>query len=141
VLVGDLEGIAEAVGRDQRRAGALALDQRVGGERRAVDDQAEAGRVEPGPAQDLARAVQHRPLRRVARGQHLGGEGAAGQRQHEIGEGAADVDREAGRSCCALRCQVGLMEDGFAAAVFASGPALSSAGPGRAVACRAPAPT
>src|SRR2546428_4513204 len=37
-LAPDLEGIAEPFGRQERGLGALALDQRVGRERRPVDD-------------------------------------------------------------------------------------------------------
>jgi len=38
MLEGDLDGIAEAFGDDQRRPGAFALDDGVGRERRAVND-------------------------------------------------------------------------------------------------------
>jgi hypothetical protein len=41
MLEGDLDGIAEALGDDQRRPGALALDDGIGRQSRAVDDQAE----------------------------------------------------------------------------------------------------
>ena len=60
VLEGDLDGIAEALGDDQRRLGALALDDGVGRERRAVDDQAEVARVS-------ARRASGCPRRRSAR--------------------------------------------------------------------------
>ena len=69
VLPGDLEGIAEALGGDQRGVRALALDQRVGGERRAVHDEADVGRPALGLGQDGAHALQHAAFGRVGRRQ------------------------------------------------------------------------
>ena len=53
---------------------AAALDQRIGGERRTVDDEREIGSRDSRLRQDHRRAFQHRAFRRVMRRQHLGGE-------------------------------------------------------------------
>ena len=45
VLVADLDHVAKTFGGEQRGLGALPLDQRIGGERGAVDDQAHVGRA------------------------------------------------------------------------------------------------
>ena len=74
LLVAHLEHVAKALGGEQRGARALALDQRVGGERRAVDEDADVARRERRRPRAPARAVEHAVLGRARRGQHLGGE-------------------------------------------------------------------
>ena len=96
VLVGDLDRIAEALGGDQRRPGALALDDGVGGERRAVHDQSGTwpGAI-AGELQCPPHAVEHTVLRRAGLVvEHLR-EKRIGRLQHDVGEGAADIDGEA----------------------------------------------
>ncbi len=99
VLPGHLERVAEALGGEQRGAGALALDQRVGGERGAVHHQTDIGRPALGLGQDGAHAFQHGALGRVGRGQELDGVSPSIVRysglQHNVGESAADIDGQA----------------------------------------------
>ena len=55
VLVPDLDRVAEPLGRDQRGPGALALDDRVGRQRRAVDDDRQIGRRRAPASRSTAR--------------------------------------------------------------------------------------
>ena len=64
-LVGDLENISEALGGDDAHPGALALDQRVGRQRRAVNDGGNLRRGQRGPLEGQADARDH-GLRRIA---------------------------------------------------------------------------
>jgi hypothetical protein len=106
----DLEGIAEPRRGEEPRLGALALDQRIRGQRRAVDEGGHARGVAPG----LVEQGQHPLLdglgRLLGRRQELAD--AHGARplidQHEVGEGAADVhsDARATRSRCAHEGEV-----------------------------------
>ena len=92
-LAADLEHIAKAPGRDQRRLGIAALEQRVGGDRGPVDHGADRGRIDAGAGDRV-----HHPDRRIlGRGQHLGLAdllGGIGPRvpREQVGEGAADID-------------------------------------------------
>ena len=95
MFVGHFEGIAESLGGHQRGLCALAFDQRVGGEGRAVDHQGEVGGGDAGLRQDGGGAFQHRAFRRVWRGQDLGGQRPVRQCEDEVGEGAADIDGQA----------------------------------------------
>ena len=84
-----LEDVAEALGRDQPRAAELAFQQRVGGDRGAVNDG-------PDVRKRCRRAVERREhaCRLVrGRGWHLGEpDGAAlGLHENQVGEGSADV--------------------------------------------------
>ena len=75
VLVADLERVAKAFGGDQRRPRALALDQRVGGERRAVDDEVDRRRRDARPRDDARACPPSTPASGAARrGEHLGRE-------------------------------------------------------------------
>ncbi len=91
----DLQGVAEAVRGDERRACALALDQRVCGQRRAVDHESEIGGAEFRFGEELPDALDHRLLRCARRRQELGREPAFGRLEGEVSEGAADVDADA----------------------------------------------
>jgi hypothetical protein len=95
-----LDDVAMARGRQQAELRALALDQRVGRHRRAVDDALGIG--EQGreiAAERLRQQAQpvHDPFGRIGRGR--GGLGqdrpAALVDRDEIGEGAADIDADA----------------------------------------------
>ena len=95
-LVANLERVPEALGGEERRARALALDERVGGERRAVHDRADGARGSPRLLEERRDALLDRVRRVFRRGENLAH--ARGARRlvdhHEIGEGAADVDPE-----------------------------------------------
>ena len=96
VLAADLEHVLEAVRGDERGAGALALEDQVGGNRGAVQDAGDVGAGEVGDLQDLGNAVAE-ALRGIARGRRrLGGPDAAGGwiEQRHVGEGAAGVDAD-----------------------------------------------
>ncbi len=95
MLEGYLDRIAEALGDDQRRLRTLALNDGVGGQRRAVDDQAEITGLQFGELEDLLDAGQHALFGRARRGQHLHAFALAVPFQRKIGEGAADIDGEA----------------------------------------------
>ena len=92
-LAPDLEGVLVAGGGDEPGRRALALDERVGDERGAVDDVAHLARAHARPGQGTARPVHHRG-RGVLGGRedllHDGGR-AAGVEEHDVGEGPADV--------------------------------------------------
>jgi len=98
-LIAQREHVAEALGGEQRGLRPLALDQRVGGEGRAVDDQRDVGGRQCGAGQRHAHAFQHAQFRGMRRGQHLGGPaGRLARRvlrlQGDVGEGAANVGRK-----------------------------------------------
>ena len=96
----DFERIAEAFGRQHADPGALLLEDRVGGDRRAVHEQravaqqrgerqVELLRGQPQHAQDaLAGIGRHR--RRL-----VDAHGARRIAQHHVGEGATDIDADA----------------------------------------------
>ena len=96
VFVPDLDRVTEPLGRDEGGLGALTLDDRVGREGRAVDDQRQIPRGECRLEQDLADRRDDGALRRFRRGQNLNAEPlpADGVRHFErdIGKGAADID-------------------------------------------------
>ena len=72
---------------------ALAFQQRVGADRRTVDDRLEAGR-----AAKRAQAVHETHRLVAAVGRHLGGAErvGAGVEEEQVGEGAADIDADEG---------------------------------------------
>ena len=94
-LVGDLEDVAEALGGDQRRAGALALDDGVGGKRRAVEEDVDLAKAEASLAQDPRRAFDDRSLGSLRRGENLGGEELPRSLQNDVGKRATDVGSDA----------------------------------------------
>ena len=99
VLVGDAQAIAETAGGHQQRAFALALEQRVGGDRGTHLDALDLlgrHRLAGRDAQQLADARHRRVavLLGVLR-QHLrGGGGAIGETRHDVGEGAPTINPE-----------------------------------------------
>ena len=95
VFPGDGEAVAVALGDEQRRHRALALDQAVGGQRGAVEHQVDRRGFQPGLAQRRQGAGHEAFGRGGGRGRHLGGGERAGAIEHDIGEGAADIDGEA----------------------------------------------
>ena len=101
VLAPDLDGIAKAARGDQRGAGALALDQRVGEQSRAVHHMRDRRGRQVGRAQDLGDAVLDGFVRALGRGQDLGDAHQRAGRvdRHEIGEGAPDVRADPMNSC------------------------------------------
>ena len=96
-LVGDREHVAKTCGRDQGGERALALDHGVGGKRRAVDHEADVAGAQPGRLEHLVDRLQDGPLRGDGRRQHLGGGPAIAGLDDDVGERAANVDREARR--------------------------------------------
>ena len=91
----DLQHVAKALGRDQPDARALVLEDGVGGHRRAVADLLDHVAGQAGLLEQLAQALDDR-LRVVADagGDLLGVDGAVGAQQHDVGEGAADIDAD-----------------------------------------------
>jgi hypothetical protein len=89
-----LDHVAETCRGDQRRARAAPFDQRIGGQRRAVDDLADLRRADPRLGADLMHPVDNRILGGGIGGQHLGRMAGPRQFQHHIGESAADIDAE-----------------------------------------------
>ena len=99
----EFEHVAEAARRQQARRGAAAFDQRVGHERRAVQDLGELRDRDAG-LRDHRRDAGQGAFRRVLRRREalMQGYGACrGVQQHEVREGAADVEAEtvAWRGC------------------------------------------
>ena len=96
VLVRHLERVAVPRRDDQRGARAPALDDRVRGQRRAVDDETDGGGGNVRQPQHLVYALQHAPFGRRGGREHLRRDEAPAGLQRHVGEGAADVDREPG---------------------------------------------
>ena len=88
--------VAKAARHDEAGARALALDQRVGDERRRVDKEIEIGRRLAVFLQQSPRAVDDCNARIGRGGQQLARRDRAGCAivQHEVGKSAADVDRQ-----------------------------------------------
>ena len=95
-LVGNFDDVSKAVGRDQRRLGALALDDGVGRERRAVHDLLEIGKTDSGFVEHTTRALENGALGRIGRGQHLGRVAFVPEIDNDVSERAAHVDSETG---------------------------------------------
>ncbi len=94
VLVADLDGVAEAVGGNEGGARTLALDQRIGRQCRAVNDDADiAGRQSRGLEDDGDR-LHDTALGCARRRQHLGAEPTPVALERDIREGPADIDAE-----------------------------------------------
>ena len=105
-LEAHIERVAKACGHEQARACALALDQRVGHEGRAVRDALD--RIEPdaGGLGQRRRTVDHRARGIVGRSQKLvdARRLAARAKQGKVGERAADIDADAiGHGCSPWR--------------------------------------
>ncbi len=95
ILVADLDHVAEALGGEQRGPGALALDDGVGRERRAVHDQVHVRRRDAGLGRDRAQGRDHGFLGCARRGERLRREAAVAHFQRHVRERAADVEAEA----------------------------------------------
>ena len=101
VLERHLDRVPEALGHDQRRPGAGPFDQGVGGERRAVNDQADRRRLHACFGDGLTDGRDDALFRDVRGGQHLGGDDSAlGELKRHVREGAADVNGDSATGCC-----------------------------------------
>jgi len=96
LLDAELEHVAEAARRQQPEPRAASFDQRVGDQRRAMQQLAHVGDRNAGCRADAANTVERAVGRILRRGQALVQRDSARRRieQHEIGEGAADVEAE-----------------------------------------------
>jgi hypothetical protein len=94
VLVADLDGVTKPQRRDQRGSGALALDERVGGERRAVNDDRKRRRREGRLGEHGRYGREHAALGRIRDGENLAGEAPAAALERDIREGPSDIDAE-----------------------------------------------
>jgi hypothetical protein len=90
-FVGDLEDVAEAAGRHERRLRALALDQGVGGERGAMDEERQVREAQARFGQEGARSLDNGLLGRARRGQDLGGPPALTIFDDDVGERSTDI--------------------------------------------------
>ena len=92
-----LEHVAQAARRDERRARALALEQRVGDDRRRVGEERDVARGDTAARERGGERVQHAAGEVARRRRHLDdARGAAGLvHQDDVGERAADVDADA----------------------------------------------
>ena len=85
----DLDDVLESPVRDEHHTGAASLEQRVGRDRRSVQE----GEVGPLP-EDPSDPVQH-GLRRVGGGRrNLEGADLTTVEKHQVGEGASGIDGE-----------------------------------------------
>jgi len=94
-LIGDIEDVAKTLGRDERGARALALDDGVGRERRSVHEHVEIARPQFGGLEELERARDDRLLGRTGRGEDLERQAPRPGLDHDVRKGAADIDRQA----------------------------------------------
>ena len=85
VLARELDQVAEALGRHERRAGAAALEQRVGGDRHPVREGRDVGGLD-------GLEAAHHALRLVLGGaRHLGGQDVPAIQRHQISEGSSNI--------------------------------------------------
>src|SRR5690606_25916031 len=89
----DLDDVAEALGRDDARLRALALEQRVGGDGRAVHEGGDVGVVDA----ELGERFEHAAPLAAGDGRDLRRKQGVASRvvAEHVGEGAADVDADA----------------------------------------------
>jgi hypothetical protein len=97
LLGAGFQHVGEAGGGDQAQHGALALDHRVGDERGAVDDLRHLGQRRAVVGDDAVQPLQRADRRVLRRGEAFVQPQRAGGRigQHEIGEGATDIETKA----------------------------------------------
>jgi hypothetical protein len=93
-LLTDLVNAAEACGHQEPGTRALAFEQRIGANGRAMTEEADVGRAPPLPDQRLD-PLQNGKRRVVGRGRDFGDRDRAGRlvKTHEIRERAARIDR------------------------------------------------
>ena len=87
----DLDGVAKALGDDHCGPRTLAFDNGVGRQCRAVDDEPEITRRQPGVAERAADTFEHTLLGRARRRQDLAGEQFVTRLDGNVGKGAADI--------------------------------------------------
>ena len=87
-----LDGVTKPLGGDQRRRRPLAFEDRVGRQRRSVNDHSDVAGAEPRTDEPLLQRLHAGGGRVVGGGQDLGGEPPATEFERDIGEGPADVD-------------------------------------------------
>ena len=92
-----LDHVAKALRRDQRGLRTPPLNQRIGGERGAVDDLADGGGGDARLGADLMQALNNGVFGGGIGRQHLGGDHAHIGFHHHIGEGAADIHAQSDR--------------------------------------------
>ena len=96
-MPGDVEDVAEALGRDHPHLGARVCENDVRGDRRAVEEVVDLVERHAGFLTEAANALDDAPRRVVRRRGHLV-DGDAPRLlidEDEIGEGPADVDADA----------------------------------------------
>jgi len=86
-----LDHVAETLRGHERRLRSAAFDQRVGGERGAVDDLPDLPWRAPRLGADLVHAIDDGLLRRGMGRENLGGDLRACSLQHDVGERPADI--------------------------------------------------
>ena len=96
VLAADVEHMAEALGGDEGGAGAFAFEDEIGGDRGAVEDAGDRGFTRASRFEGEADAGEEGLAGVGGGGLGFGAPGAAGGGvlQGDVGEGAADVDRD-----------------------------------------------
>ena len=86
-----LQNVAKPPGGQERRPRALALDEGVGGERRAVDEDGDLGGGGRALLQDRREGFEDPRFGRPRGRQHLGGAAPGGGIEDEVGERAPDI--------------------------------------------------
>lgn len=89
-----LDDVAEAFRGDESRSRPAPLDQRIGGQCRAMDDPGEGRRRKARLAADTLHPLEDRVLGGSVGGQDLGGVQASARLEHHVREGSADIDAE-----------------------------------------------
>ncbi len=93
LLVALLDDVAEALRGDEGGLRPLALDQRIGGERCAVDEDGDILRLRPEASSTSLDALDHAQFRRVGGGEDLAAPALRAVFQHDVREGAARCPR------------------------------------------------
>jgi len=97
ILVGHLHGVTKALGDDERSTCAFAFDNGVGGERRAVNDDADVSGIHIRRFDDLGDTRHDALFRRRRGGQYFTGDIPVADGECDIGKGTADVDGKSDR--------------------------------------------
>ncbi len=104
----DLERVLVAGRGDESGRRALALDERIGNEGRAVDDVAHVARRHAGPGEGSPHGVEDTRRRLLRGGQNLlhHGAGPARVEEHDVGERSSDVNRQIPLRCARSASQI-----------------------------------
>ena len=98
LFVALLDHIAKTFRGDEGRCGTLAFDQGIGGQRRAMDEDAHILSADSRFSDQLCGTLQHRQFRRVGGGEQFSAPAPGALFENNVGESATDIGSQFIRS-------------------------------------------